>query len=309
MKKILVALVTIVTMLSLVACGGSGNNSADAPNDGVSAAEKQENVSTDTPVQIPEENKRTQKNGFDSATNGTYKLAGYSIEIPSYWECKSESADSIQLFAETGDKAAMLQISAQAENDDSYPVNFDGLMADNDNLIAAFESTVFKKMTDYEVVDSGVIKGILYKGSVDDEGSGLTGYSEVFVFASEEDRAWCTMILLQTDNTEYLYTDDFMKVIQSISKQEDADGLRPEFKGAMDTYEAFYDEYCEIMKKFAANPSNAALLAEYMDMVTKALEVDEAFKAWDEKDLSNEELKYYLEVNNRVMQKMIDVAG
>ena len=32
------------------------------------------------------------------------------------------------------------------------------------------------------------------------------------------------------------------------------------------------------------------------------------FKAWKSEDLNAEELKYYLEVSNRVMQKMLEVA-
>lgn len=34
------------------------------------------------------------------------------------------------------------------------------------------------------------------------------------------------------------------------------DGMRPEFKEEMDNYEAFYDEYCDIMKKYVENPSD-----------------------------------------------------
>ena len=91
----------------------------------------------------------------------------------------------------------MLQVSAQAETDDSYPVTFDGLMDDNDNMIAMFESTAFKDVTDYEVIDTGVIKGILYKGTIVEKESGLTGYGECFAFASEEDRTWCALIMCQ----------------------------------------------------------------------------------------------------------------
>ena len=56
--------------------------------------------------------------------------------------------------------------------------------------------------------------------------------------------------------------------------EELVDGMRPEFKEAMDSYEAFYDEYCDFIKKYNDNPS---------------------------------ELKYYLDVNNRVMQNLVDV--
>lgn len=86
-------------------------------------------------------------------------------------------------------------------------------------------------------------------------------------------------------------------------------GIDPDFKAAMDAYESFYVEYCDFMKKYAANPTDFTLLAKYADMLSKAEEMDKAFEEWDEDDLNDEELKYYLEVNNRVMQMLVDVAG
>ena len=88
----------------------------------------------------------------------------------------------------------------------------------------------------------------------------------------------------------------------------DASGIRPEFKEAMDAYEAFYDEYCDILKQYYDNPTDMTLLTKYTELMTKAIEMDEAFAKWENEDLNNEELKYYLEVNNRVMQKLVDVV-
>ena len=96
------------------------------------------------------------------------------------------------------------------------------------------------------------------------------------------------------------------------AKQADSsqiDGIRPEFQEAMDSYEAFYTEYCEFMKEYNENPTDLTLLAKYADMLVKAEEMNEAFEAWNEDELSNEELKYYLDVNNRVMKMLVDVAG
>ena len=93
------------------------------------------------------------------------------------------------------------------------------------------------------------------------------------------------------------------------AKQNDsADGIRPEFKEAMDAYEAFYDEYCEILKEYKANPSDLTILGKYTEMLSKLEEMTKAFEAWDEDEMSAEELKYYLDVNNRVVQKMIGVT-
>lgn len=95
---------------------------------------------------------------------------------------------------------------------------------------------------------------------------------------------------------------------ESNSSEELVDGMRPDFKQAMDSYEAFYDEYCDFMKEYADNPTDLELLAEYADMMSKAADMTEKFEAWDEDEMNNEELNYYLDVNNRVMQKLLEVA-
>ena len=86
-------------------------------------------------------------------------------------------------------------------------------------------------------------------------------------------------------------------------------GLRPDFKEAMDAYEAFYDEYCEFMESYKENPTDMTLIVKYGELLVEMEKMNEAFEAWDEDELNDAELKYYLEVNNRVMQKLVDVAG
>lgn len=99
----------------------------------------------------------------------------------------------------------------------------------------------------------------------------------------------------------------------SSTKGEDAltddtlvDGIRPEFKEAMDSYEAFYDEYCDFMKKYRENPSDLELLAAYTDMLERLVDMDAKFEAWANEDLTDEETKYYIEVADRVAKKLID---
>lgn len=89
---------------------------------------------------------------------------------------------------------------------------------------------------------------------------------------------------------------------------EAGDGLRPEFKAAMDSYEAFYDSYCEIITKYKANPSDLSILTEYSSMLVKMAEMQKAFDEWNSEDLNKEELAYYLEVSNRITQKLLKVS-
>lgn len=183
---------------------------------------------------------RSEKNGFDSKTNEKYQLAGYTVEIPKYWKSENKIDGGFQRYAEKGGKVAMLQVSTQKETDDNYSVTYDGLMADNDNMIAMIESTAFTKVTNYEVIDTGSVKGILYKGNIDNMSDGLSGYGEWFAFASEGDRNWCTIVMCQSDNTEFVYTDDFMKIIKSIKPAEKPAETKPEPAKPASEYEKAY---------------------------------------------------------------------
>lgn len=91
----------------------------------------------------------------------------------------------------------------------------------------------------------------------------------------------------------------------SNTNNELVDGMRPEFKEAMDSYETFYDKYCKIIKKCTENPPDIELLADYTDMLSKAAEMTEKFDAWKNSDLNSAELKYHLDVNNRVTKKLL----
>lgn len=51
------------------------------------------------------------------------------------------------------------------------------------------------------------------------------------------------------------------------------------------------------------------LLAKYSELLTKAAEMDAALAEWDEAEMSSAELKYYLEVTTRVMDKLVEAAG
>ena len=86
------------------------------------------------------------------------------------------------------------------------------------------------------------------------------------------------------------------------------DGMRPEFKEAMDSYEEFYDSYCVFMKKYKENPTDTTLLAEYADLTTKAVEVNKKFEAWDDGTMNDAETKYYVEVSTRVSKNLLEVA-
>ncbi len=93
----------------------------------------------------------------------------------------------------------------------------------------------------------------------------------------------------------------------SSTSDELVDGLRPEFKADMDSYEEFYDDFCEAIGKHKDNPSDRSMFADYLIMLSELEEIEEKFDAWEDKDMNQSEIKYYLTVKSRVLKKIADM--
>lgn len=89
----------------------------------------------------------------------------------------------------------------------------------------------------------------------------------------------------------------------------DVNGIRPEFKEVMDTYEAFFDEYCEFMKKYNSAEDSTSMLLDYTNYLTKYTEVMEKLDEISDEELSDAELLYYTEVMTRISQKLTEAAA
>lgn len=87
------------------------------------------------------------------------------------------------------------------------------------------------------------------------------------------------------------------------------DGMRPEFKEAMDSYEDFFDEYCNFMKKYSESSDDLSLLADYTNYMSKYADTMAKLDALENEDLNDAEMKYYIEVMNRINEKLLDVSG
>lgn len=97
---------------------------------------------------------------------------------------------------------------------------------------------------------------------------------------------------------------------EPVEEEEDDSSLDPDFKAAMDSYEAFIDEYIAFMEKYkASDGTDLSLFADYADYLSKYAEFAESFEKWEDEDLNTEETAYYIEVQSRVAQKLLEAAG
>ena len=96
-----------------------------------------------------------------------------------------------------------------------------------------------------------------------------------------------------------------------VSEEPDTnnEGLNHDFKAAMDSYESFMNDYVEFMKKYAASDgTDLSILADYTDYMNKYTDFVEDFEKWEDEDLNAEEIAYYLEVQTRVTEKLLEIT-
>lgn len=90
------------------------------------------------------------------------------------------------------------------------------------------------------------------------------------------------------------------------SDSANENGLRPDFKAAMDSYEAFMGEYCDFMAAYSENPSDLTLIGKYATYLEKYTKLTEDFDKWNSEDMNAAELAYYTEVQARVSKKLLE---
>ena len=92
------------------------------------------------------------------------------------------------------------------------------------------------------------------------------------------------------------------------SSDSDSGLLSPEFKKTMDDYEAWFDHYCDVMKRYEEDSSNLELLSEMTDLLTEETKMLEEMENMDQSEMNNAELAYYIEVTARIEKKLLEVA-
>lgn len=89
----------------------------------------------------------------------------------------------------------------------------------------------------------------------------------------------------------------------------DSTGIRPEVKDFLDSYESFMNEYCDFMEKYENSDDVASMLNDYTEYMKKYADFTQKMDDMGNSDLNTEELKYYLDVQNRVSQRLLTVSG
>lgn len=92
------------------------------------------------------------------------------------------------------------------------------------------------------------------------------------------------------------------------SQQSDPSQVSADFKASMDSYEQFFDQYVEFMKKYKDSGNSISMLADYTKMMQQYTDTMDKLNAIDQNSLSAADEAYYLEVMGRITQKLASVA-
>ena len=206
-KRILVVLSSVFLCSLIVACSNANPSGDD----------------TDSKSSVEDADIRKEKNDFDAATNTTETFWGYDISFPSSWDEGNNTLDTKTYYAESRDAIAMFQMQCM----DSSFANFDELYSQKDAFIESygesFDAFGILDSSEYAVADS---KGILFYYSAATSGLAMRG--KMLVYVSETGNNLICFQMLQSNNTEYSYFDDFEKILDSVTLSLSPEGSETE---------------------------------------------------------------------------------
>ena len=95
---------------------------------------------------------------------------------------------------------------------------------------------------------------------------------------------------------------------ENVSSGELDNGMRPEFKEALDSYEEFINDYCDFMKRYSTSGNSLSMLGDYLKFVAQYAEMVDKIDKIGNEEMNDAELIYYTEVMMRVTQKLSEIA-
>lgn len=115
------------------------------------------------------------------------------------------------------------------------------------------------------------------------------------------------------EGTEFYEPEEYTQTTDMESEngnEEMVEGVRTEFKEVLDSYEAFMDEYCEFMKKYANADSDdvVSMTKDYLRLMDEEVEWIEKIDNMENENMNAAEAEYYTEVTIRVSQKLLNVT-
>ncbi len=142
------------------------------------------------------------------------------------------------------------------------------------------------------------------RGNISSRSIGVNDYTEATSASKSK-----ASVSEKSEVTDSRTTADEKTKTASSDRSKNVGGVTPELKEYLDSYEAFVDEYCEFCDAYSENKGDLTLLTQYFEMLEKVQDFEEKLEKYDEKEMSDADLKYYIEVTTRCSGKMLNAAS
>ena len=284
----------------------------------IKASDSTENKSVDQYREILRGTlKRPEMDNFDVSLNKICTVSGLSIPLPFYWNKYDDDYAYFAEFSESEESLSALYI---------YPLNvqcpqdiFRSKSSAAWDLFANSDEST-ETLVEPSLVTIGNLDFI--KGKLRFNINGKEGLANVAI-VNNPNIDIIGIVQFETENTIFDYNADFEKTIQGITVSDTAesgggrneistnntpDGVTPELKTFLDSYEAFIDRYIAFMQKYENSDDAYAMLSDYLDMMQQYADFAEKISQYNTDKMSDVDSAYCLEVTTRVAKKLYSAA-
>lgn len=325
--NIVIIIVILIAVVCFLSTGKKGKKVQKAQTETVSVTKAEEKTTSTLQAESKaikaEEKAMSFSSSLDDSNSSVISFYDMSFRIPDRFGDKaSNSTDDVYYFYDTsfGDDKIMMLTLLYSEVD----ITEEEYKSVKDTFADSFENGVEKNFSNVknkkkQKIEMAGRNGFIYsfEGNANDLAVLLQyafiyhdgGIYSVGIMKSKEISEDTTDILHDIIGAAKI---GYIMDSQNETSNTDIDtqleeGIRPEIKEAIDSYEAFFDDYVALMKKYKNNPADISILSEYMEYMSKLSDMEKKFKAIEDQDLTTDEALYYAEVSLRIEKKMLEV--
>ncbi|MBQ1918165.1 MAG: hypothetical protein II175_03280 [Schwartzia sp.] len=274
---------------------------AESKVESAAASTATESAATQTAETAPAAPTKSQRNGFDQATNQTYEYQGFAFSLPSYMTPALQEKGNVNISF-NGETQGTVFMGIEKVIPSYTAEQFESMKTDLINKLAENIEITWQSTSAVTIAGCSGMSGTAVIPTEKGQSE-----ADAYIWYDNVNTALFIMYYIESDQSTYTYGEDVKKIAASVTytgngittqeapAEELADtgandtdvpaGVTPEFKAQMDEYEAFFDEYVEFMQKY-----------------TKAME---ALDAIDESTLSDADSLYFAQVMLRIDEKLL----
>lgn len=339
MKKIVALL--LVGSIALAGCGKADEeksststeveqtSSASREATPTPTEEAKSEVETESVTEISEVAKKEERNGYSEGTT-PYTCSWVTFNVPNYFKSSfSKSSSAGYVSSSEDDSVASLVFSevplSQAVTKDNAKDAINEAMT---NLLNSINLSVndVSEFNSKTYSDNIVIE---FKTAAAIDSSDYPSMTTVDITGDlifKENESHCVGSLLMVgNNSKYLYDTDYENILSNMtvdytnyssessssSSTTDSSQVTPELKEFLDSYEAFVDQYIEFINQYKANPTDATLIQQYSDYLTKLSDFEKKANEYQSQEgqMSTADYNYYIDVTTRCSQKLLKASA